>query len=149
MITTEQIKELRNKTSVSIAECKKALEEAGGDMTQALEVLKKRGAEIASKKSDRDLNAGAISAYIHAGGQIGVLVQLQSETDFVSQNQEFKDLGNDLAMHIAACVPVDTTELLTQPFIKNPSQTVDELIKEKIQKFGERIEISGFTRLSL
>lgn len=149
MVTTEQIKELRNKTSVSIAQCKKALEEAGGDLDKAMEVLKKQGAEMADKKSDRDLKAGAVSSYIHSNGQIGVLIEVQSETDFVSQNQEFKELADDVAMHIAASDPADVAELLEQPFIKNPSQTVDDLIKEKIQKFGERIEVSRFTKFSL
>jgi len=96
MITTEQVKELRTRTGISIAQCKKALEDASGDIEQALLLLKKKGAEVADKKSSRELKAGIISAYVHANGKIGVLVQIHSETDFVARNDEFKVLANDL-----------------------------------------------------
>ena len=147
-ITTEQIKELRDRTGISIAQCKKALEDAGGDIDKALSFLKEKGAEIAEKKSTRELKAGTVSAYIHGGGKVGSLVQLHSETDFVSKNPEFKALADDIAMHVAAMGPSDVTELLAQPFIKDPSLTIDDLVKSFIQKFGERIEIAGFARLS-
>ncbi len=105
MITTEQVKKLRDKTGISVMQCKKALEETGGDMEKALIVLKKKGADIASKKSDRTLGAGAIASYIHGNGSIGAMVLLQSETDFVSKNEEFKALAYDLAMHVSATNP--------------------------------------------
>jgi elongation factor Ts len=146
MISVEQIKELRDKTSISIGQCKKALEEAGGDMNKALEALKAQGAKIADKKSDRELHSGAVSAYIHSNGAMGAMVELHSETDFVSKNPDFRTLASDLAMHIAACDPQDLAELLVQPFIKDPSLTVDDLVKSHIQKFGERIEIIRFAR---
>jgi elongation factor Ts len=147
MITTEQIKELRHKTGISIAQCKKALEETGGDMAKALEVLKEASSAIAEKKSFRTLGAGAVGSYIHNNHAIGALVVLQSETDFVSKNPDFRALADDLAMHITACEPSDKEELLAQPFVKDPSLTVDDLIKSTVQKFGERIEISKFSRL--
>jgi len=105
MITTEQIKELRDKTGISVMQCKKALEEAGGDMAKALIILQKKGAEVAAKKGDRTLGAGTIAAYIHSNGTVGALVELGCETDFVSNNEEFKTLARDIAMQVAANNP--------------------------------------------
>ena len=104
-ITSDQIKELRESTGVSVMQCKKALEEAGGDMAKALVILKKKGAEASAKKSDRTLNATQIAAYIHATGTTGVMIELACETDFVARNPEFKQLAYDIAMHIAASKP--------------------------------------------
>lgn len=148
MISAEQIKELRDRTGISIGECKKALEAAGGDLDKAIEALKARGAEIAEKKSSRTLGSGTVSAYIHAGGAVGAMVALLCETDFVAKNPEFKALADDIAMHTAAMMPADPAELLTQPFIKDPSQSIEGLIKSYVQKFGERIEVGEFARFS-
>jgi elongation factor Ts len=104
-ITTEQVKELRDKTSISVMQCKKALEEAGGDMDKAMVILQKKGAELAAKKGDRTLNASAIFAYIHASGTVGAMVEIACETDFVAKNEGFKAMGHDIAMHIAAQKP--------------------------------------------
>lgn len=147
MITTEQIKELREKTSISIAQCKKALEESGGDMEKAMAVLKAQGASIAEKKANRELKAGTVSAYIHMNGAMGAMVVLRSESDFVAKNPEFKTLADDIAMHIAASDPENNDELLAQPFVKDPALTVNDLIKGFVQKFGERIEVVRFVRL--
>ncbi len=105
MITTEQIKELREKTGVSVMQCKKALEEAGGDIEKALILLRKISGNIAAKKSDRDLGAGNVAAYIHGGGSVGAMIILATETDFVAKNEEFKKLAYDIAMHITAANP--------------------------------------------
>lgn len=105
MVTTEQIKDLRDKTGVSIMQCKKALEDAGGDMEKALVILKKKGAEIAEKKSDRTLAAGVVQSYIHSSGNIGAMVELWCETDFVAKNEEFKTLARDIAMQVVATKP--------------------------------------------
>ncbi|HET8575048.1 MAG TPA: elongation factor Ts [Candidatus Paceibacterota bacterium] len=105
MITTEQIKSLREKTGVSVMQCKKALEEAKGDEEKALLFLRKKSGEIAAKKSDREFGAGKIASYIHAGGTVGVLVELVSETDFVANNEEFGTLAREIALHIAAMNP--------------------------------------------
>ncbi len=191
MITTELIKELRDKTGVSIMQCKKALEETGGDMAKALVVLHKKSGEIAAKKGDRELASGAIGSYLHASGTVGSMVILQSETDFVSKNEEFRTLARDIAMHVAASnptylrstdipedaratarevfakeaegKPADMVEkiiegklqayfkekvLLEQPFIKNPEMTIQGLIDQAVQKFGERVEVAQFVRLS-
>lgn len=147
-ITTDQIKELRERTGISIAQCKKALEDAGGDMDKAVGFLKEAGAAIAEKKSSRELKAGTISAYLHSNGLMGAMVQLHSETDFVSKNPEFKTLADDIAMHITAMNPADIDELLAQPYIKDPGLTIDALIKNYVQKFGERIEVIRFSRFA-
>lgn len=147
MITTEQIKELRDRTGISIAQCKKALEDAAGDIDKALTFLKEKGAEIAEKKATRELHAGVVSAYVHSNDKMGALVQVHVETDFVAKNEGFKTLASDLAMHVAAMNPADVAELLAQPFIKDPAMTIDDLVKSHVQKFGERIEIVRFARL--
>ena len=105
MITTEQIKELREKTSISVMQCKKALEDADGDMNKAIDLLRKKGAEIASKKSGRELGSGVVASYIHSDNKMGVLLELLCETDFVARNEEFKNLADDLALHVAAMNP--------------------------------------------
>lgn len=141
-ITSEQVKELREKTGVSVMECKKALVEAQGDTDKALEVLGASALASASKKADRTLGAGTVASYAHNTGQVGSLVLLSSETDFVSKNEEFVALARDIAMHTAAMRPANVDELLPQPFIKDPSKTVADLISAATQKFGERIEVS-------
>lgn len=105
MITTEDIKKLRDETGVSVMQCKKALEEAGGDVAKAMVILKKKGADAAAKKADRTLGAGVIASYVHATGNVGAMVELACETDFVAKNPEFKQLAYDIAMHIVASKP--------------------------------------------
>lgn len=149
MITTEQIKELRDKTGLSVMQCKKALEASNGDMTAALEDLKKQGAEIAAKKGERALGAGLIGSYVHATKTIGAIVELNSETDFVAKNPEFGVLAAEIAMQVAATNPADLTALLAEPYIRDGAKTVGDLVKNAIQKFGENIEIRRFTRFSI
>ena len=149
MITTEEIKALREQTGLSIMQCKAALEEAGGDKEKAIALLKAKGAEIASKKGDRTLGAGTVVSYIHSGDTVGVLLELHSETDFVAKNPEFKAVAKEIAMHIAAMKPETTEELLQQPFIKDPSKTIADIINGTVQKFGERTEVGRFTRYSI
>ena len=105
MITTEEIKKLRDATGVSVMQCKRALEEALGDMKKAVLILQKKSKDIAFKKSDRTLGAGAVAAYVHGNSNIGAMVELSCETDFVSKNETFKALAYDIAMHIAASNP--------------------------------------------
>jgi elongation factor Ts len=104
-ITTEQIKELREATGVSVMQCKKALEEVDGDIEKAKIILRKISKQAADKKSDRTLGAGSIVSYVHGGGRVGTLLELLCETDFVARNEDFKTLGKDLAMHITALAP--------------------------------------------
>lgn len=148
MITTDQIKELRDATGLSLQQIRLALEEANGDKEKALAILKEKSTEIAEKKGERTLGAGVVSAYIHANETIGAMVELLCETDFVAKNPEFKAVAKDIAMHIAAMSPQDVGELLGQPFIKGSGETIGEIINSLIQKFGERTEIGQFARFS-
>jgi elongation factor Ts len=163
-ISVEAVKELRKKTNVGIADCNKALLEVGGDMEKALELLKQRGAAIAEKKKNAAATEGIIEAYIHHTKRVGALVELNCETDFVARTAEFKELAHDLAMQIAAAAPQFVTSeemppeveidpqtvcLLSQPFIKDPTKTVQEVIAETIAKVGENIKVSRFTRFEL
>jgi elongation factor Ts len=192
MVTTEEIKALRDFTGVSVMQCKKALEEAGGDMEKAKVILRKASAISALKKADRELGAGVVSAYVHAGGTVLGAVVLACETDFVSKNEEFVQLAYGIAMHVAAMNPQfksreDVKEsdlvaaravfegeaaniaeanrakaiegkidsylrdrvLLEQPFVKDSSVTVAELINAAVQKFGEKVELVRYERLSV
>lgn len=148
-ITAEQVKELRDLTGVSIMQCKKALEEANGDMEAAKVALRSIAAAQAEKKADRELGAGIIASYIHANKKMGVLVQISCETDFVSQNDEFVALANNVALHIGAMDPQTNEELLEQPFIMNPELTVKQLIDNTVQKTGERIEVQKFVKYNI
>lgn len=148
-ISAEDVKKLRDETSVSIGKCKEALEEAGGDMEKAREILKSFSQSAAEKKSDRELAAGVLVSYIHSNGQMGTMLELNCETDFVAKNEDFVALANDLAMHITAMMPADREELLAQPFVKNPDNTVAEMVNQGTQKMGERIEIGAYTRMGV
>jgi elongation factor Ts len=147
-ITTASVKELREMTGVSVMQCRKALEEAGGDMEKAVEVLKKSSGASALKKADRELKAGVLGSYTH-DGNIGAMVILSCESDFVAKNPEFSALAREIAMQVAAMDPENTEALLEQPFIKDSGKTVHNMLDEATQKFGERTEVSSFTRLSV
>lgn len=160
-ITTELVKQLRDKTGISVMQCKKALEETGGDMDKAAALLAERSAGEALKKGARALNAGFVSTYVHPTGTIGTMVELLCETDFVAKNEEFKVLARDIAMHVTANNPkflkaddagadaAPEEVLLNQPFIKNPEVTITNLVQSAVQKFGENIEVSRFVRYSV
>ncbi len=149
MITAEAVKVLRDETGISVMECKKALEETGGDMDKARAVLKERATRAAEKKADRVLGAGAVASYIHNAGAVGAMVLLSSETDFVSKNEEFSALARDIAMQAAAMRPESVEALLPQPFIKDDSKTIADLVAAATQKFGERVEISQLAVFSV
>ncbi|HEY4505968.1 MAG TPA: translation elongation factor Ts [Candidatus Paceibacterota bacterium] len=148
-ISSDQIKELRERTNLSIMQCKKALEESDGDMEKALKHLATQGASIAEKKSTRELKAGVISSYVHSTKTVGAMLELNCETDFVAKNEEFVTLGYEIAMHVAAMKPADVAELLIQPFIKDPSKTIGDMVTEAVQKFGENTAIRRFTVFSV
>ena len=163
-ISVEAVKALRNRTNAGVLECNKALLEVGGDMEKAVEFLKQRGAAMAEKKKAVATTEGAIEAYIHHTKRIGALVELNCETDFVAHTAEFKELAHDLAMQIAATSPQFLTSeemppeaetdpqaacLLSQPFIKEPTKTVQEVITETIAKVGENIKVRRFARFEL
>ena len=148
-VTAQQIKDLREKTGGGIADVKKALEESGGDMARAFELLEKKLGSTAIKKATRVTSAGLVDAYIHSNGKVGALVEIFCETDFVARNPQFKELTHDIAMHIAAMEPADVGVLLGQPFIKDPKKSVGEYLNEAIGKFGENMKIGGFTRFEI
>lgn len=145
----ELIKELRDSTGFSFDQIKKALAEAAGDKSRALEILKAHGASVARKKSARTTGEGIIEAYIHATRKVGSMVELLCETDFVARNPLFTELAHEVAMHIAAMDPESLSELLKQPFIKDQDITVEDLIRGYVAKIGENIRIGKFIRFQL
>lgn len=193
-ISAKDVKELRDRTGAGMMECKRALTEAEGDKEAAVDILRARGAATAAKRAERETREGAIGSYVHMGGKIGVLVEVNCETDFVAKNEQFQQLVRDIAMHIAAANPLTISReeispemverersvyreqmresgkpeqiwdrivdgklekfyaesaLLEQPFVKNPDQTVQELVTEASAKTGEKIEVRRFTRYGL
>jgi elongation factor Ts len=193
-ISATQVKELREKTGAPMMDCKQALTEAKGDMEQAVVVLRKKGVSVAAKKAARVTSEGSVASYIHAGGKIGVLVEINCESDFVARTEDFKELVHDIAMHIAASDPKyirreDVTAedfarekdialaraiasgkpaniaekmvegkmgkfyeevcLLEQPFIKDQTVTIAQLIAAKIGKLGENIAVRRFARFKV
>ena len=193
-ISSDTVKELREKTGAGIMDCKRALADSGGDLEKAIDLLRQKGLSAAAKKASREAKEGLVSSYIHGGGKIGVLVEVNCETDFVARNSEFQELVKDIAMQIAAAnpsyvrredVPADVLErersiykiqakesgkpehvldkivegkvekfyletcLLEQPFIKDPSVTINDMVQQKIAKIGENIIVKRFTRYQL
>jgi len=170
-LSLDAIKELRKLTAASVSDCRKALKEAEGDIKKAMELLRKRGLEMAEKKQDRQAKEGRIEAYVHLGNKIGVLVEINSETDFVGRNSDFAQFTKDIAMQIAACSPLyirkddvpaqvidqevnkelflKTNCLLEQPFIKDPGMTIKDHLGSLIAKIGENIVIRRFIRYKL
>ena len=193
-ISAKLVKELRDRTAAGFMECKKALAEADGDVDKAEIVLRKRGIAIAQKKADREANEGLIESYIHAGGKLGVLVEVNCESDFVARTDAFIQLAKDIAMHVAATDPrfvrreevdeaavaqerevqraralsegkpeqivdkivegrmskfYEEVVLLEQPFVKDPSVSVQELITAVIAKLGENITVGRIARFKI
>jgi elongation factor Ts len=145
-ISIEEIKRLRELTGVGITDAKQALQEAAGDFDKALGEMRKKGLTKAEKRGEREARAGLIGSYVH-DGRIGVLVEVNCETDFVAKTDEFKDLVKDLTLHIAASDPENESELLEQPFVKDPSKTVGDVVKEANAKLGENIVVRRFSRM--
>ena len=163
-LSVATIKELRERTGAGIMDCKRALEETSGDMVKAEELLTRQGIASAVKKATRSTEEGIVESYIHSGGRIGVLLEVNCETDFVARTDDFKELAHDIAMQVAAMSPsyvssddvpdgedADSAEtvLMCQPFIKDPSKSVQDLVNEGIGKLGENIRVRRFTRFSL
>ncbi len=149
-ITSEQVKKLRDRTGIGMMECKKALEESGGDIEKAIKVLRKSDSKIADKKSGRATSEGIIGYYVHSNGKVGVLAELNCESDFVAKNEEFKELAHDLAMHIAASDPryINYSEIEKEVIEKQredfreqfkkegkPEEILDKISKEKAKKY--------------
>jgi elongation factor Ts len=163
-IDTESIRALRDRTGAGIMDAKRALEAADGDITKAESALRIKGIDKAATKADRATAEGSIEAYIHAGNRIGALVELNCETDFVARTQEFKDLAHNLAMQVAAMGPeyIDSSDmpaddarraeevcLLQQAFIKDPSQTIGDLVLNVRARVGENVRVRRISRFNL
>ena len=163
-VTTDAIKTLREQTGAGIMDCKRALEEAEGDLAKATEILRQRGVAIAAKKASRETAEGVVEAYIHSGSRIGAIVELNCETDFVARLAEFRNLAHNLAMQVAAMAPryisredipdgatgeAEELVLLEQPFIKDESRTIQDQIQEVIALVQENIRVRRFARFAL
>jgi len=164
LVTTDSIKTLRDRTGAGIMDCKRALEEANGDLSTAEEVLRRRGIAFAQKQSARETTQGLIDVYLHPGGRVGAMVELNCETDFVARTEVFKELAHGLAMQVAAMdpkylstqdLPAGSQEnpsevcLLSQPFIKDQGRPVQDLINDAIARLGENIRVRRFARYLL
>ena len=163
-VTVEDIKTLREQTGAGIMDCKQALEEADGDLHRARELLVERGIASAAKKASRETNEGLVESYVHSGGRIGALVEVNCETDFVARTPDFKALAHDIAMQVVAMSPLyldsdgipeddesDPQEvcLMQQPFIKDDAKSVQDLVNEAIARLGENLRVRRFSRFSL
>ncbi len=163
-ITTEQIKNLREESGAGIMDCRNALKETNGDKAKALDILQKQGLVKAQKTAGRSAKQGMVVSYIHGGGRIGALVEVNCETDFVARTADFQELAHNVAMQVAAMAPEYLSQdtcptgvridfqnacLLLQPYIKDPTKSIQDLITELIAKTGENIVISRFARFEL
>ncbi|MBI4159629.1 translation elongation factor Ts [Candidatus Wolfebacteria bacterium] len=144
----KDVERLREMTGAGVMECKRAIEEAGGDMEKAVSLIHARGFERAEKKKDRATGAGLLHAFVH-NDRVGVLVEIRSETDFVARSDEFKDLAHSLALQIAAMNPDDVRVLLAQPYIRDELITVEELVRRLVAKMGENIRVERFCRYEI
>ena len=163
-ITSEMIKGLREQSGAGVMSCRSALLEANGDITKALQILKEKNLVQVEKKATRTTSQGLIESYVHAGGRIGVVIEVNCETDFVARTDVFKELAHSLAMQVAALAPIcvskeqipqgadvdpQAASLLSQPYIKDTTKVVQDIINEAIAKTGENIKIRRFVRYEL
>lgn len=144
--TAQDVKTLREETGAGMMECKKALDEANGDFDKAREIIRERGLAKAEKKADRETNIGYIASYVHSNHQVGCMVEILCETDFVARNDEFQNLAKDIAMQVTAMAPENVEDLLAQESIKNPSETIEQMVKSLSGKIGEKFVVSRFVR---
>lgn len=147
-VNVDDIKKLREEMGAGIADIRQALEQANGDMQKAKEVLKQKGLDKAAKKSTREVKAGLVEVYSHAG-RVGVAVEILCETDFVTKTEDFKNLAHEVALQIASMNPENNEELLSQEYIRDNSITIADLVKTVIGKLGENIQIGKFSRITL
>ena len=148
MISIDQIKQLRQETGASVIECKKALTQAKANLKIAKEILKEWGKNVAGKKSSKEIKEGIIESYVHSSKKIGVMLELNCETDFVAKSPDFQKLAHELCLQIAALDSEDNS-LLSQPWIKDETKTIKELIEEYIAKLGENIVIKRFVKYKM
>lgn len=144
--TVSDVKKLREITGAGMMDCKKALEEANGDFEKAQEIVRERGLAKAEKKEDRETGEGYIASYVHANNKVAAMVEILCETDFVARNEEFQEMAKNVALHIVAMNPENVEELLSQDFIKDPSMTIEQLVKSVSGKIGEKFVVNRFVR---
>jgi elongation factor Ts len=164
VVSTEAVKRLREETGAGVMDSKRALEQAGGNFDEAKKILREQGIAAAAKRAERTTSQGLVESYIHGGGRIGALVEVQCETDFVARTDTFKALARDVAMQVAAMNPLALTPedvpadaagqreenaLLTQAFIKDSGKTIQDLVQETIAQTGENVRIARFARFEL
>ena len=161
-ISANQVKDLREKTGAGVMECKRALEQADGNLDKAVAILREQGMASVAKRADRQASQGVVETYVHGGGRIGVIVEVNCETDFVANTPEFRQLARDVAMQIAAMNPVslsdedapadrlpDQLPLLSQPFIRDSGRTIADLVRDTAATTKENVVIRRFTRYEL
>jgi len=163
-IPVSAVKEVRTKTNAGMLDCRKALEQSCGDVNGAIEALRQKGFAMAEKRAARAVGEGVVAAYMHHNNRVGALVELNCETDFVARTEDFKRLAYDIAMHVVASKPTylctedmpadcavapEEACLLAQPYVKDPSKTVAELLTDAIARTGENIKIGKFARIEL
>jgi len=142
------VSKLREETGAGVMDCKRALEAAKGDYEKAKALIAEQGITKAAKKEERTTGAGHLELYLHSG-RVGVMLELRAETDFVTRSEQFKELAKNVAMHIAAMNPQTIEELLAQPYVKDESQTIENVIKAVIGKIGENIRVERFARYQI
>jgi len=148
-VDIEIIKQIREETKAGVMDVQRALADAGGDVEKAKEIIRQKGLAKAEKKSDREVKSGFIYAYIHSNQKVGGLLELNCETDFVAKNEDFVSLAKEITMQIAAMNATSVEDLLSQPYIRDPKQTIEDLVKGTIGKFGENITVRRFVRYEL
>ena len=148
-IDPREVQRLRTETNAGVMDCKRALEDAQGDYEKAKGLLKERGLASVAKKSGREAKEGTVASYVHAGGRVGAIVEIASETDFVARSDEFQNLAQEVAMQVAAMSPADVDELLTQVYIRDGSKTIKDLVTTLAASVGENVSVRRFQRFAL
>ena len=149
MFPIELVKQLREESGISVSECKKVLEEAGGNVEKARALLQQRGKQLAAKKGAREVGEGIVEVYMHPTGKTAAMIDLRCETDFVARSEDFKKLAHELVLQLASMDPSTLEELLSQPYIRDPGKTIQDLISESIARIGENIMIKRFSRFEI
>lgn len=147
--TAADVKQLREDTGAGMMDCKKALDAANGDMEKAKDILHEQGLAKAAKKADRETNVGYVASYVHNNFQVGAMVEILCETDFVARNSEFQDMAKEVAMQVVAMAPENVEELLAQDALKQPGKTINDIVQGLSGKIGEKFVVNRFTRYAV